>query len=100
MLFAFLLVDRPGSAALRARTIAEHRAYLARFAERIAIAGPLLADDHETMIGSLLVLDFDDRAAAEAWLREEPLTRAGVYGETTIRPFMSRWPQRAGVVAA
>ena len=100
MLFAIHLVDRDGAAELRARTIVEHRAYLALQAARIALAGPLLAEDHATMIGSLLVMDFDDRAAAEAWLRDEPLTRAGVYGTTTIHPFLSRWPQRVGIVAA
>ncbi len=100
MLFAIYLLDRADAAELRARTIAEHRAYLALQADRIAIAGPLVGDDPATMVGSLLVMDFDDLAAAQAWLRDEPLTRAGVYAESTIRPFVSRWPQRAGIVAA
>ena len=45
----------------------------------MAFAGPLL-DDAGAMAGSLLVIDFADRAAALAWLAAEPFTRAGVYG--------------------
>lgn len=100
MLFAFYLVDRPDATALRQSVLAEHRAYLARAADRIAFAGPLLADDHQSMVGSLLVMDFDDRGAAEAWLRDEPFSRAGVYGERAVWPFRNRWPQKTGFAEA
>ena len=50
-----------------------HKEYLGRVADHIAFAGPLFADDGETMQGSLLVIDFPDRAAAEAWLRLAPI---------------------------
>ncbi len=59
----------------------EHKAYLAQVAERIAFAGPLMHDDGETMIGSLLAIDFDSRDAAQAWLADEPFTRAGLYAD-------------------
>ena len=96
MLYAFVLTDRPGSAALRARVRPEHKAYLGQVAARIAFAGPLLADDGQTMLGSLLVIDFADRAAALAWLAQEPFTRAGLYGETKVLAFRNLWPQCAG----
>jgi hypothetical protein len=51
MIHVLVLMDRPGAADLRARVRPEHKAYLARVADRIAFAGPLLADDGETMIG-------------------------------------------------
>ena len=100
MLFAFYLVDRPDSAGVRQSVLAEHRAYLARHGDRIAFAGPLLDDAHEAMVGSLLVLDFADRGAAEAWLRDEPFTRAGVYAESRVWPFRNRWPQKTGFAEA
>ena len=96
MLFAFHLVDRPDAGDLRARVRPEHKAYLATVAERIAFAGPLLADDGETMLGSLLVIDFADRAAALAWLKQEPFTRAGLYAATQVHAFRNLWPQKAG----
>ncbi len=96
MLYAFMLTDRPGSTALRARVRPEHKAYLAQVAERIAFAGPLTGDDGEAMLGSLLVIDFADRAAALAWLAQEPFTRAGLYGNTQVHAFRNLWPQRTG----
>lgn len=96
MIFVFHLLDKPGSADLRHRVRPEHKAYLARVADRLAFAGPLLHDDGTTMLGSLLAIDFDSRAAAEAWLADEPFTRAGLYGETRIHTFQNLWPQKTG----
>jgi uncharacterized protein YciI len=98
MLFAFHLTDGSDAGDLRQRVRPEHKAYLAQVAERIAFAGPLLADDGQTMCGSLLVIDFADRAAALAWLAQEPFTRAGLYGATQVHAFTNLWPQRAGFV--
>jgi uncharacterized protein YciI len=99
MLYALHLIDRADAAALRAQVRPEHKAYLARVADRIAFAGPLVDEDGETMAGSLLVIDFADRAAAEAWLRDEPFTRAGVYATASVRAFRNLWPQRVGFVS-
>ena len=43
MIFAFFLLDRPDGHALRAQVRPEHRAYLAKMADRMAFAGPLVA---------------------------------------------------------
>ena len=96
MLHVFVLMDRTGAADLRARVRPEHKAYLAQVAERIAFAGPLLGDDGQTMIGSLLAIDFANREAASAWLRDEPFTRAGLYASVQIQAFANLWPQRVG----
>jgi uncharacterized protein YciI len=96
MIFVFHLLDQPNTAALRQRVRPEHKAYLAQVAERIAFAGPLVADDGQTMIGSLLAIDFASRAAAQAWLADEPFTRAGLYATSEVRAFVNLWPQRAG----
>ena len=96
MLFTFHLTDRANAGDLRVRVRPEHKAYLTQVAERIAFAGPLLADDGQTMIGSLLVIDFPDRAAAMAWLSSEPFTRAGLYAASQVHAFRNLWPQRTG----
>ena len=95
MLFSFTLLDAPGSAALRAEVRPAHKAYLAEVAERIAFAGPLLGDDGGA-VGSLLVIDFADRAAALAWIEAEPFTHAGVYGTRQLHAFRNLWPQKTG----
>ena len=96
MLFVLRLLDKPDAAALRQRVRPEHKAYLGRVAERIAFAGPLMDDDGVTMVGSLLAIDFDSRAAAQRWLADEPFTRAGLYTGVEIHAFVNLWPQRAG----
>ena len=90
-----MLFDAPGMTARRLEVRPEHKAYLAAVAERIAFAGPLL-DDAGAMTGSLLVIDFADRAAALAWLDAEPFTRAGVYGSRQVMAFRNLWPQKTG----
>ncbi|MES2246473.1 MAG: YciI family protein [Pseudomonadota bacterium] len=99
MLFAFTLIDRPGAAGLRQEMRPVHRAYLAGVQERIAFAGPLVADDATTMVGSLLVIDFPSRESAHAWLAQEPFVKAGVFASTTVQAFVNLWPQKAGFPA-
>ena len=96
MLYVLHMIDRTGAADLRARVRPEHKAYLAGVAERIAFAGPLVDADGQTMLGSLLVIDFADREAALAWLRDEPFTRAGLYAATQLHAFRNLWPQKTG----
>ena len=96
MIYMFRLLDRPDAAALRQRLRAEHKAYLAAVADRIAFAGPLTHDDGVDMIGSLLAIDFPSRDAAHAWLAKEPFTRAGLYASVEVHAFVNLWPQRAG----
>ncbi len=100
MVFSFMLLDKPDAGDLRQRMRPEHKAYLAQVADRIAFAGPLVADDGQTMLGSLLAIDFPSRAAAHAWLADEPFVRAGLYASTTVHAFVNLWPQRAGFAAA
>lgn len=100
MLYTFFLLDKPGSKELRLQLRPAHKAYLAQVAERIAFAGPLLADDGTSMIGSLLSIDFASRDDAHAWLANEPFTRAGVYASSSIHAFENLWPQKAGVPPA
>ena len=100
MLYTFHLIDRQGAGEMRQRVRPEHKAYLARVADRIAFAGPLLADDGMTMIGSLLAIDFASSDAAREWLAAEPVVLAGIYETSSIHPFQNLWPQRAGFAAA
>ena len=99
MIYVLRLLDKPDAAALRQRVRPEHKAYLGAVADRIAFAGPLTHDDGVTMVGSLLAIDFDSRDAAQAWLADEPFTRAGLYAGVEIHAFVNLWPQQARVPA-
>jgi uncharacterized protein len=100
MIYAFFLIDKPDGGALRQRVRPEHKAYLTQVADRMAFAGPLTSDDGQTMIGSLLAIDFDSRGAAQAWLANEPFTQAGLYASTTLHAFVNLWPQKTGFAPA
>jgi len=100
MIYAILLMDRPGTADLRVQIRPEHRAYLAQLADRMAFAGPLTSEDGQTVVGSLLAMDFPNRAAVDAWLQDEPFTKAGVYEEPIIHAFTNMWPQKVGFAPA
>ena len=96
MIYVFHLLDKPLGQELRQRVRPEHKAYLAAVADRIAFAGPLLADDGTTMVGSVLAIDFDSREAALRWQADEPFTRAGLYAGVQVHAFQNLWPQKAG----
>lgn len=96
MIYVLRLLDKPGASALRDAVRPAHKAYLGRVADRIAFAGPLVADDGVAMIGSLLAIDFPSREAAMTWLADEPFTKAGLYAGTEVHAFVNLWPQKAG----
>ena len=58
MIYAFILIDKPGAGELRQRVRPEHKAYLSAVADRMAFAGPFTHDDGTTMIGSLLAIEY------------------------------------------
>ncbi len=84
MLFAIHALDAPGSLDKRLALRPDHREYLAGIRDQTAFSGPLIADDGETMVGSLMVMDFPDRAAVEAWLVNEPYNRGGLFASVAI----------------
>jgi len=94
MLFVITCLDKPESSALRAATRPAHLDYIRAQAGRIAIAGPLLANDGVTPVGSELVLEFPDRAAAERFAAADPYAKAGLFETVTIRGFRKVFPER------
>jgi uncharacterized protein YciI len=92
MRFLLLCEDKPDALELRLANRADHLAYVQNTDVNIVLAGPLLADDQETMAGSLLIIEADTRAQVEAFNREDPYTRAGLFGRVTIHPFKQVLP--------
>jgi uncharacterized protein YciI len=89
MHFVAICLDKPNSLELRLSNRAAHLEYLRQHTNVIRTCGPLLADDGETMVGSLLILDVPNRAAADAILREDPYRGAGLFSSIEVRPW--RW---------
>lgn len=100
MLFVFHMIDKPLMSDTRSKVRPAHKAYLAAVADRIAFAGPLLAENGETMVGSLLVIDFASKSDALKWLDDEPFIGASLYEHVHVHSFTNLWPQRVGFVPA
>jgi uncharacterized protein YciI len=96
MIYVFHLLDKANALDLRERLRPAHRPYVRAVADRIAFAGPLVGDDGQTRVGSLLAIDFPSREAAEEWLRNEPFTKGGLYSSVQVHAFLNLWPQQAG----
>ena len=88
MLFVLYCRDKPDSRELRMATRAAHLEF-AKTDGRVQMAGPMLADDGETMIGSLFVIAAEDLDAARAFNANDPYTRAGLWRSVAVHPF--RW---------
>ena len=87
MLFVIRGVDAPGKASVRAAHRRDHLEGIRELGPDVKLAGPLLSDDGVHMVGSLLVVDFTDRAAAEAFVQKDPYVRAGLFSEISVQPF-------------
>ena len=86
MLFAVMCADCPASLDLRLATRPAHLAYLTTYADRIMLAGPLL-DTEGRPCGSLLIIDVEDRAAAEGFASSDPYAKANLFESTVVRPY-------------
>jgi uncharacterized protein len=92
MHFHFLCKDKPDSLKIRLDTRTAHLDYLQGFGKAVVAAGPLLADDGQTMTGSVLILELADRAAAEAFAKNDPYAKAGLFASVTITPWRKVFP--------
>jgi len=90
MLFSVFTLDNPDAADKRKAAHGAHVAHLKSAKEygvTITVGGPLVSDDGVSSIGSLMVLDAPDRAAAEKFNRADPFHKNGVWGKIEIRRF-------------
>jgi hypothetical protein len=87
MFYAFYCLDKAGAGEIRAQNRAAHVAYLKAQGDKLVTAGPLLGDDEAAMVGSLIVLDLADRAAAESFAAGDPYAHAGLFRSVEIRPW-------------
>jgi len=84
MLYIIYQEDGPGSKELREIHKPAHFAYLETHRDILVLGGAMLADDDEARIGSVLILNVPNRAAAEAFSANEPLREAGTFASVKI----------------
>lgn len=80
-LFALICTDKADHEPLRKANREAHLAYL-NTSGVTQMAGPFL--EGGAMTGSLVVIEVADRAAAEAWAKDDPYAKAGLFAKVRI----------------
>lgn len=99
MLYAIIAVDNQDSLPARLSARPAHLARLHALQDegRLILAGPHPAIDspdpgHAGFCGSLIVAEFPNLPAAQAWAAADPYVEAGVYREVQVKPFKRVFP--------
>lgn len=101
MLYIVYQEDRDDGEAIRAATRDGHLAYLAQHEDILVLGGALLADDSDKRLGSCLIINVPDRAAAEKFSRNEPFRKAGLFKSVKItRMRRGQWNPKAAPATA
>lgn len=79
--------DKPDHAHVRTANRAVHLDYLEKQKGKLLAAGALLNDDGSTGEGGLLIVDTEDRTVADAFIANDPFTKAGLFAKVTV----TRW---------
>ncbi len=85
-LFAMICLDKPDALEVRMGAREAHLAYVREGMELMKLGGPFL-DEAGNMAGSLIIVETEDLAAAEAFSAADPYTLAGLWQSVDIRPF-------------
>lgn len=85
MLFAIICKDKPGGLQTRLDTRPDHVAYLNGLNEegKLKFAGPFL-DAEGKPLGSLVMVETEDREAAQDIAAADPYARAGLFASVEI----------------
>jgi uncharacterized protein YciI len=87
MLFVVHALDKKDILLTRAKHYRAHRIHLDQaeeYAVDVVTADTLVADDGETPVGSIIIVDAADRATVEAFTRSDPYHVNGVWQRVAI----------------
>jgi uncharacterized protein len=90
MLFVVHALDKDNILPTRAKYYRAHRIHLDRAEDHevdVVTAGTLVADDGETPVGSIFVIDAKSRAAVDAFARSDPYHQNGVWDRVKIHRY-------------
>ena len=93
MPFAVICLDRPGTGEARAETRLSHLEYINPHRPKMQIGGALLDDAGEERIGMMFAIDLPSREAVEAFMKDEPYNKAGLFESVVIRRINIVYPE-------
>ena len=99
MYYAIVCTDKPHIGELREKTRPAHGVYLKQHSDKMHIGGPF-EDDDGNIVGTLLIINVEDRAAALSFTAHEPLHAAGVFESVVVRRWRQMQPEIAPGVNA
>jgi uncharacterized protein YciI len=91
MFFVIDCQDKLGHLAVRLENRDAHLNYLKDFEQQLIMAGPFVDSDNQ-MIGSMLIMDFNDRGEADSFCAADPYALAGLFERVQIRPWRKALP--------
>jgi len=87
--------DKPGRESIRCTLIAEQNRYINSFGERVIGYGHFVSDEGRDTLGTSFFMQLDDRAAADEFVANEPMDKAGVYQRVEIHRWSNSFQKRA-----
>jgi len=87
--------DKSGRESIRRTLIAEQNRYINSFGERVIGYGHFVSDEGRDTLGTSFFMQLDDRAAADEFVANEPMDKAGVYQRVEIHRWSNSFQKRA-----
>jgi uncharacterized protein len=92
MLFVIHYVDKPNHAEVRAANRQAHLDHIGAKKDQVLVAGPTTSDDGAQMTGSVIIMDFTDRAEAEDFTANDPYVKAGLFERVEVKAWKKVLP--------
>jgi uncharacterized protein YciI len=87
--------DKASASGTRNALLAEQKAYVKSFGERVIGYGHFLSDDGRDTLGTSFFMQLDDRGVADEFVAKEPMSKAGVYERVEIHRWSNSFQKRA-----
>lgn len=84
MPYAIITIDKPNSLDLRTQHRSVHLDYLIEHQDKLLAAGAKVDEQGEGGYGGIIIVDTDDRAEAEAFIQNDPFTKAGLFSSIEV----------------
>jgi hypothetical protein len=79
MPYAIITRDKPNRLQLRNEVRGRHLEYLTANQDKLLAAGAQVDDAGEGGYGGIIIVDTEDRTEAEAFIQNDPFTKAGLF---------------------
>jgi uncharacterized protein len=84
MPYLIQVAEKPNTRHIFDETLDAHREYLQPYMSKMLATGALLEDDGSRAGGAIIIMDTENRAEAEDYINNDPLTLAGIFESITV----------------